>query len=210
VGVEAPDQPARRPGDGRLRRLGQIGATKGLSAKVYRPPSRTFAEFSPAPSKDRWLALAVTSDAYWQALRVLMGDPRWARDPALAAAGRRAAYDRIDREIGAWCVPRDADALAEELVACGIPAAPVVPASRLPRNPLIARGFFETVSIRSSALDAPRFAAESSAPHGACDGCCPRFTILRNRGSCRSHGRGTVRVKIPCRVCGIHHGDRER
>jgi crotonobetainyl-CoA:carnitine CoA-transferase CaiB-like acyl-CoA transferase len=42
---------------------------------------------------------------------------------------------------------RDADALAEQLVACGVPAAPVVPASRLPRNSqLIARGFFKTVS----------------------------------------------------------------
>ena len=41
---------------------------------------------------DRWLALAVTSDAQWQALRALMGDPGWARDAALAtAAGRRAA-----------------------------------------------------------------------------------------------------------------------
>jgi crotonobetainyl-CoA:carnitine CoA-transferase CaiB-like acyl-CoA transferase len=59
-----------------------------------------------------------------------MRDPRWARDAALAtAAGRRAAHDGIDLEIGAWCVTRDADALAEELVACGIPAAPVVPAS---------------------------------------------------------------------------------
>ena len=98
--------------------------------------------------EDRWLALAVTSDAKWQALRALMGDPGWARDAALATAvGRRAVHDRIDREIGAWCATRDADALAEELVARGIPAAPVVPASRLPRNPqLVARGFFETVS----------------------------------------------------------------
>ena len=77
-----------------------------------------------------------------------MGDPGWARDTALAtAAGRRAGHDRIDRAIGAWCATHDAAILAEELVARGIPAAPVVPASRLPRNPqLVARGFFETVS----------------------------------------------------------------
>jgi len=98
--------------------------------------------------EDRWLALAVTSDAQWQALRALMGDPSWARDAALATAtGRRAEHDGIDRAIGAWCATRDADVLAEELVARGIPAAPVVPASRLPRNPqLVARGFFETVA----------------------------------------------------------------
>jgi crotonobetainyl-CoA:carnitine CoA-transferase CaiB-like acyl-CoA transferase len=98
--------------------------------------------------EDRWLALAVTSDAQWQALRALMDDPDWARDAALATATRRRAeHDRIDRAIGAWCATRDADVLAEELLARGIPAAPVLPASRLPRNPqLVARGFFETVS----------------------------------------------------------------
>jgi crotonobetainyl-CoA:carnitine CoA-transferase CaiB-like acyl-CoA transferase len=98
--------------------------------------------------EDRWLALAVTSDAQWQALRALVGDPDWAQDAALAtASGRRAEHDRIDRAIGAWCATRDAEALAEELVARGIPAAPVVPAAGLPSNPqLVARGFFETVS----------------------------------------------------------------
>jgi crotonobetainyl-CoA:carnitine CoA-transferase CaiB-like acyl-CoA transferase len=98
--------------------------------------------------EDRWLALAVTSDAQWQALGALMGDPGWARDVALATvAGRRSEHDRIDRAIAAWCAMRDADVLAEELMARGIPAAPVVPASRLPANPqLAARGFFETVS----------------------------------------------------------------
>src|SRR5262249_60940354 len=59
---------------------------------------------------DRWLALAVTSDAQWQALRALMGDPSWARDAALATAtGRRAEHDRLDRAIGARGATRGAD-----------------------------------------------------------------------------------------------------
>ncbi len=96
---------------------------------------------------DRWLALAVTTDAQWQALAVAMDSPSWARDSVLfTAEGRRAAHDRIDAAIAGWTAVRDADALAELLLARGIPAAPVRSAARLGENPqLIARGFFETV-----------------------------------------------------------------
>lgn len=97
---------------------------------------------------DRWLALAVTTDAQWHTLRAAMGDPEWACDTQLAtAAGRRTAHDRIDREIAAWCATRDAEALAEDLVARGIPAAPVLPVAALGKNPqLRARRFFATVN----------------------------------------------------------------
>jgi len=97
---------------------------------------------------DRWLALAVTSDAQWQALIDAMGRPAWACDTALATSGgRRAQHDHIDRGIAAWCADRDAEALAEDLLARGIPAAPVLSAARLDTNSqLLARGFFETVT----------------------------------------------------------------
>ena len=97
---------------------------------------------------DRWLALAVTGDAEWRALVDVMGEPAWSRDAAFATvAGRRAQHDRIDAAIAAWCADRDAEALAEMLVARGIAAAPVVSAARLGDNPqLRARGFFETVA----------------------------------------------------------------
>lgn len=101
----------------------------------------------PCRGDDGWLALALTDDAQWRSLAHAMGDPAWARDPAFAtAAGRRAQHDRIDAAIGDWCRGRDADALADELLAYGIPAAPVTPAARLGDNPqLRARGFFEMV-----------------------------------------------------------------
>jgi crotonobetainyl-CoA:carnitine CoA-transferase CaiB-like acyl-CoA transferase len=96
---------------------------------------------------DSWLALAIATDAQWRALTALMGEPPWARDPALAsAAGRRRQHGRIDAHIGAWCADADAASLAEILAARGIPAAPVLSAARLPENPqLCARGFFEAV-----------------------------------------------------------------
>ena len=69
-----------------------------------------------------------------------LGDPAWARDPALAtAAGRRAQHDRIDAGSARGARERDADALAEELLARGIPAAPVLSAARARREPAAAR-----------------------------------------------------------------------
>ena len=97
---------------------------------------------------DRWIAIAIATDAQWRALADLMNRPEWARDPLLAnAVGRRAHADRLDREIAAWCASRDANGLAEDLVGRGIPAAPVLSAARLGDNPqLRARAFFATIA----------------------------------------------------------------
>jgi crotonobetainyl-CoA:carnitine CoA-transferase CaiB-like acyl-CoA transferase len=96
---------------------------------------------------DKWLALAVASDAQWRALREWLGSPAWAMDPALdTREGRRQAHDAIDAELRAFFQGRDRDGLVAELRARGIPASPVVNASRVLRaNPqLEARGYFET------------------------------------------------------------------
>jgi crotonobetainyl-CoA:carnitine CoA-transferase CaiB-like acyl-CoA transferase len=96
--------------------------------------------------EDRWLAVAVTSGAQWEALLDAIGNPDWGHDPALAsAAGRRAHHDRIDAALTEWCRSRDPAEVAELLLERGIPAAPVVSAAKLGDNPqLQARGFFET------------------------------------------------------------------
>jgi crotonobetainyl-CoA:carnitine CoA-transferase CaiB-like acyl-CoA transferase len=77
-----------------------------------------------------------------------LGDPAWAADPALAtAADRRAAHDRIDAALAAWCASQDLEELVARLLAAGIPAAPVVAGRYAERHPqLQARGFFETVT----------------------------------------------------------------
>jgi len=99
---------------------------------------------------DRWLALAVTTDAQWTELVAVMANAEWAKDLLLAsAAARRMHHDRIDDEIAAWCARRDADTAADELLARGIPAAPVSPATSLPANPqLRARRFFQALAHR--------------------------------------------------------------
>jgi len=78
------------------------------------------------PGREHWLALSVASDEQWRALVDLLGSAAWAAAPALAThAGRRAAHDAIDRELSKWIAERDRDALVGQLLAHGVPAAPV-------------------------------------------------------------------------------------
>jgi crotonobetainyl-CoA:carnitine CoA-transferase CaiB-like acyl-CoA transferase len=95
---------------------------------------------------EEWVALAVTSDDEWTRLRDLLGDPEWARDPALASVdGRRAAHACIDDELGAWFATQDAAKVADELSEHGVPAGYVVDGRDIARNPqLLHRGYFAT------------------------------------------------------------------
>ncbi len=93
-----------------------------------------------------WLALSVATDAQWRALRMVMGEPRWATNPSLdTMVGRSLAHDRIDERLAAWTRPRHRAALVGQLQAAGVPAAEVAdPARLIQRNPQFRhRTFFE-------------------------------------------------------------------
>jgi crotonobetainyl-CoA:carnitine CoA-transferase CaiB-like acyl-CoA transferase len=94
---------------------------------------------------EEWLALAVESDEQWHALREYLGSPAWSEDDQLATAdGRRRAHDRIDEEIERFCKDRDAQTLAMELAARGVPAGYVVDGRDIAVNPqMVHRGLFE-------------------------------------------------------------------
>ena len=96
---------------------------------------------------DNWVAIAVTSDAQWTALKKALGNPDWAIDPGLDdAAGRHAAHDLIDTELAQWCVGRSGDEIVETLWPAGVPVAKVMqPHRQTELPPLHERGFFETV-----------------------------------------------------------------
>ena len=99
-------------------------------------------------SGDEWLALAVASDAQWQALRRVLGDPTALRDSALATpAGRSSAHDAIDAVIRVWCARRSASAAEAALLAAGIPAAQCINAHHVLPNPqLEARAAYTTLA----------------------------------------------------------------
>jgi crotonobetainyl-CoA:carnitine CoA-transferase CaiB-like acyl-CoA transferase len=94
---------------------------------------------------DEFVALAVANDAQWEALSALLGDPAWAREPALAtAAGRRAAHDAIDAQLAEWLAQQPVDDAVRKLVDAGVPAHPLVNAHFVMPNPqLESRRFFQ-------------------------------------------------------------------
>ena len=86
--------------------------------------------------EDRWIAITVTSDAAWEALRAVMGEPEWARDPGLGtAAGRAAAQDLLDGKLAEWTAGFEDEELFTRLQGAGVAAAPALEASRVLDDP---------------------------------------------------------------------------
>lgn len=84
------------------------------------------------PGEDHWIAITVTNDEEWEALRTVMGAPDWAASPDLATgAGRAANQDLLDEEVAKWTSRFDDEALFHTLQEAGIAAAPVLPAWRV-------------------------------------------------------------------------------
>jgi len=101
----------------------------------------------PCRGEEQWLALAVVTDAQWDALRSVLGHPTWMdADAYRTAAGRRAGHDAIDVELRAWAATQELHEAAAALSAAGVPAEPVLDAaSAADLEPFRARSFVEAV-----------------------------------------------------------------
>lgn len=106
----------------------------------------------PETSDDHWIAISVESDDEWQGLVTAMGSPEWARDSRFATnAGRSEHFREIDRKIAEYTAGFEDYDLMARLQAAGVPAAPVLEASRLYEDPhMRARGFFRKQHQKSS------------------------------------------------------------
>ena len=92
--------------------------------------------------QDAWLALAVRSDAEWQALCGLV--PALHAMAGLTLAGRRDARRDIDAALASWLAPRDASVVAARLLAAGLPAATLADSPTLAADDhLRRRGFWD-------------------------------------------------------------------
>jgi benzylsuccinate CoA-transferase BbsF subunit len=90
----------------------------------------------PCSGDDRWIAIAIGSDAEWAALVETMGRPQWACDPALASTkGRLDAIDGIHEVLAGWTPQFDMRALSERLQAAGVAATPVLKVADLLEDP---------------------------------------------------------------------------
>ncbi len=98
-------------------------------------------------TRDSWVAISVTTDEEWQALRTALGQPEWAMEPTLLTVpGRREQHDLIDAHLSAWCDGRRGDEIVECLWDAGVPVAHVLqPHQQGELLPLRFRGFFESV-----------------------------------------------------------------
>ena len=105
-------------------------------------------------SEERWITIDVGTDAEWEALCAVMGDPEWTRDPRYRDQLSRWHHrDELDQHIAAWTADQDAFDLFHRLVAVGVCAGPVQNERDAFACPhLNARGFFEE-------LDHPEFGA---------------------------------------------------
>ena len=101
----------------------------------------------PAAGDDRWVAIAVTTDAEWQRLCTVMERPDLAEDTRFRdARGRRQHADALDALVGAWTASRDAGAVQAALQARAVPAHVVQTSHDLVRDPqLVHRRHFVTV-----------------------------------------------------------------
>ena len=80
----------------------------------------------PALGQDRWVALAITTEAEWQALVAELGQPAWANDPRFATQALRHAHqDALDPLVAAATAQRDRHELMHRLQARGVAAAAV-------------------------------------------------------------------------------------
>ncbi len=90
----------------------------------------------PAAGTDRWVAIAVTTDAEWRALRDAMDRPDLAANATLeGAAGRCAQADALDEAVAGWTASRDAHDVEAILQSRGVPAHVVQDSHDLVRDP---------------------------------------------------------------------------
>ena len=86
----------------------------------------------PCAGDDRWVAIAVDTDAQWRLLCGVIGRDDLADETALSAtAGRQADHDRIDEAIAAWTRTRQPRAVMATLTQAGVPTGVVQRSSDL-------------------------------------------------------------------------------
>lgn len=111
--------------------------------------------------EDRWLAIAVETDAQWEALGRVVGE-EWAKDRRFATLlGRLEHVDELERLVEAWTQDKDAYELMKEFQAAGVPAGVVQKTSDLFEDPQLAQRrhfwYLEHKEIGLHAYDAHSF-----------------------------------------------------
>ena len=82
--------------------------------------------YFPCQGDDVWLALAVRSEAEWQALCQTMVRPELAQDPRFVDMARRQRHrEALEAAIAAWTRTQDVEVVTRQLQAVGVAAMPL-------------------------------------------------------------------------------------
>ena len=106
----------------------------------------------PCEGEDRWIVIAVSDDAEWQALCGVLSKPDWAADKRFSnALDRKRNCEELDRQLGQITSSWDAHRLMNALQSEGVPAGAVLDSKDLLFNyHLKERGFYEVVAHHPS------------------------------------------------------------
>lgn len=112
-------------------------------AHLWKAPHNVY----PCAGKDRYIAITVSNDAEWAALKKVMGAPQWASEPRYdSVEGRRQHRHELDRNLAAWTAGEDDKDLMRRLQANGVCAGAVMTAADLVEDPhLEHREFIQTI-----------------------------------------------------------------
>ena len=114
---------------------------------------------------DRWCAIAVFTEAEWQSLCRVLGQPAWTRETRFASLADRLQHqDVLDAHIAAWTQQHMAEEVMSRLQEAGIAAGVVANGEDLDRDPqLRTRGYWARLPARENGktedviLDGPPF-----------------------------------------------------
>jgi benzylsuccinate CoA-transferase BbsF subunit len=123
--------------------LGRLGNRSRHAA-----PHGAFRCAAAAGDDDRWVTIAIHSDAEWQRLRTVLGEPAWATDPRFdTTEGRLAHADELEERLGAWTRPHAAEAVMAMVQAAGLDAGVVQNFADVVHDPQLAhRAHFREVT----------------------------------------------------------------
>ena len=101
----------------------------------------------PCAGDEQWIAICVRSDAEWDALKRVLGQPEWAEQDEFSDQILRWEHrEQLDRELGAWTSTRAKTEIFEALRAERVPSSPVWTSLEVIRDPhLQARRYYEPV-----------------------------------------------------------------
>ena len=114
---------------------------------------------------DRWCAVAVFTEAEWQSLCRVLGQPAWTRETRFATLADRLQHqDALDEYIAAWTQQHTTEEVMTRLQEVGIAAGVVANGEDLDRDPqLRARGYWAQLPAQENGktedviLDGPPF-----------------------------------------------------